>query len=86
MTVKAFHCFSSDDWDGDHLLVFADTPGKAKLLALHNGTCDYDGFLAIKCRRAPAWDGMTSTPMVIDDNEDIAYGYPDFYGDEEATP
>jgi hypothetical protein len=87
MNVKAFHCASDFyDWYGCHLLVFAETAGKAKAIALKDGPWDYDGFLDVKVQRAKAWDGMISKPCVIETNYDISQGYPDFYSDEEDYP
>lgn len=82
-TVKAWHLAGDfTDFHGGHLLVFAETAGKAKYLGLRSGPWYYDGFETIKCRRAPKFDGLFDKPTVIETNDDLPDGL-EFYSDEE---
>lgn len=83
-TLKAWHIAADfTDYYGAHLLVFAETPGKAKTLAIKQCLYDYDGFEFIKCRRAKRFDGLKSSPTVVEMNDDLPGGF-EFYSDSEG--
>ena len=86
--MKAWHCVGGDfsDFYGGHLLVFAETAGKAKHEYLHSGPWDVDGFTDIRVRRAPAYDGMRDRRCCIETNDDIGDDRPPFYSDSEDEP
>jgi hypothetical protein len=78
--MKAWHCFEGDPWECS-LLVFAESAGRAKVVAWKNGTWEYD-FISLRARRAPTWDQFADRERAIDTNEDLPDGAAPFYNDE----
>lgn len=84
--MRAWHCAADYDEpeDGGHVLVFAPTAGRARALTLKDSPWEYEGFTAIKCRRAPQWDGMFDTQQVYDGLKPMPEGWPAFYSEVDA--
>jgi len=79
--VKAWHLAEDfTDYYG-HLLVYADTSGRAKALGQRCGPWDYEEYTAIRCRRAPAFDGLFDNPTFVATNDPLPDGL-EFYADE----
>jgi len=80
--MKAWMADSGYPVDGC-LLVFAETRGKARYVAVNNGIAD--GFLNeyqhIRCRRMPAFDKWYRDQVIIVTNDDLPEGAPPFYSD-----
>jgi hypothetical protein len=84
--VKAWHIATDfDSWDGGHLLVYAETRGTAKALALRHGPWEYESFTDIKCRRRPDLDGLFDQALIVETNDDLPAG-ASFYSDVEYYP
>jgi len=82
--MKAWHVFSGDPCESS-LLVFAETNGKARAMALYAGLWEYGDYIDIGIKRAKAWDGMADAGSVIETNNEIKEGFPPFYADEDET-
>lgn len=69
--LKAYEVTDRRNWDGA-TIVFAETAGKAKALALNTDTCEGLEFTDISARRAPKLDAAYRGRWEMDwwDNED----------------
>lgn len=82
--MKAWHTCVPDCSEMCSLLVFAKTRGRARALAYNAGLWDYGEFTSFYVRRSPYWDDAFDTEKVVETNEDIPSGFPDFYDDSEC--
>lgn len=83
--MKAWHiAFDFESWDGGHLLVYAETRGLARAIAMAQGPWEYESFTGIKCRRRPDLDGLFDAQRVVETNDDLPAGST-FYSDQEAA-
>ena len=84
--MKAWHCFDPCIGEAD-LLVFAETRGRARILAVENATWEYGDFINVGCVRAKKYDKFCENDeRIFDTNEDLPEGAPPFYSDEEYIP
>lgn len=84
--MKAWHVYvGSPDIDGEHLLVFAATRNRARMLAMRKGPWSWDRYEDIRARRAPQWDEFADAERIIEDNRDLPVGALAFYWFSESV-
>lgn len=81
--MKAWHCCDTAIDGEAHLLVFAETANRARVLAFQNGTWDFEAYIYVRALRAPRWDGCFDHEQVVDTNDELPEGAPPFYTEEE---
>lgn len=93
--MKAWHVFELACWSNyktivNSLLVFASTRNKARSIAFNAGLWDYEYYIDVRAKRRPEYDEYTSLGTdfwgihtnIIETNDDLPAGAPDFYDDE----
>ena len=78
--MKVFVTFCGSTWDGC-LLVVAETRNKARAMAV--GSPWSWEYRDINSRRVPEYDKYFDKPQVIEANDELPDGAPDFYLDIE---
>ena len=58
------------DWSEGSVVVFAETAGKAKSLALHTDLLCYENFKDLQATRLPKIDHLYKGSSIVDWNED----------------
>lgn len=68
--MKAYTVRDERDYDTGSMVIFAETPGKAKAYALTQEPFDFSEFKDLSARRCPEMDEMHKGRRAMDWNED----------------
>ncbi len=80
--MKACTVWCDDEWS---LLIWADTPNKAKLMGFFEGPLSRQEseYIDWSAKRNPQYDEYSDAEKIVDMNSELPEGAPDFYNDED---